>query len=73
MDNARDVINKVLDKARDDIDASKKKKFEDAFAAFMRSQGIALNDGRYTQRRMHSKIYSNNFVFMHHTHTQKYS
>lgn len=50
MDNVRESINKFLDKARNDIDSSEKQKFESAFAAFLRSQGIALKDGRYATK-----------------------
>lgn len=47
MDNIRDSINKVLDRAQNDIDPSEKEKFKNAFIAFIRSQGIAFDDGKY--------------------------
>lgn len=47
MDHTWDAINKVLDRAQNDIDPSEKEKFENAFVAFIRSQGIAFDDGKY--------------------------
>ena len=46
-DIAREAVNKVLDKARSDIDLSKKEQFTNAFAAFIRSQGIVLESGMF--------------------------
>lgn len=45
MDITKEAIKKVLDKARSGIDPSKKDQFTDAFAAFMRSQGLVLDGG----------------------------
>lgn len=47
MANAREAVNKVLDKLRSDVNDSNKQKFEKDFAAFLQAQGLVVDDGNF--------------------------